>query len=64
MVRFGFDPRQDPQARLSARIALSFHCVDRDFQAIKNYISETSIIPLVVPPWYRGGERAALLLPP
>ena len=29
MVRFGYDPRQDPQARLSARIAaLAFRCAD------------------------------------
>ena len=50
MVRFGYDPRQDPQARLLVYIILSFHCVDRECQATKNYISETSTIPLAVPP--------------
>jgi hypothetical protein len=62
MVRFGFDPRQDTQARLSALITLSFHCADRECQAIKNYISETSIIPLVASPWCQGGGRSALPL--
>jgi len=28
MVRFGYDPRQDPQARLLACVPLTLHCVD------------------------------------
>ena len=61
MVRFGYDPRQDAQARLSAYISSGFNCVDLVCQAIKNYISETSIIPLVVSPWYQGGGTVVLL---
>jgi hypothetical protein len=61
MVRFGYDPRQDAQARLSACISSGFNCVDLVCQAIKNYISETSTIPSVVSPWYQGGGTVVLL---
>lgn len=59
-----------PAARSSGKIVslccpqFSFDCVDRIYQVIKNYISETSIIPLVVSPWYQGDGTVALPLLP
>jgi hypothetical protein len=35
MVRFGYDPRQDPKARWSACIALTFRCIDQEIKLSK-----------------------------
>ena len=35
MVRFGYDPRQDPQARRLACLALTFRCIDDEIKLSK-----------------------------
>ena len=51
MVRFGYDPRQDPQARLSARPALTCRCINQEIKLSK------AILPKSQPShWSRIGS--------
>ena len=51
MVRFGYDPRQDPQARLSACAPLTFRCIDQEIKLSKAILSKSQ-----PPNWSRVGS--------